>query len=106
MDRSSNHSLAGSAVATTAWPGPAERILQVALELFSRRGIRDVCVDELIALYGVAKSTFYRHFGSKDAGRLPWSAHVASLCPSPGQPRAGRARIPSAWPHNPRDRTG
>ncbi|MFC4397310.1 TetR/AcrR family transcriptional regulator [Arthrobacter sedimenti] len=46
---------------------PAERILSVAYELFSRRGIRDVGVNELIERSGVAKATFYRHFPSKDS---------------------------------------
>ena len=45
---------------------PKERILAAAYELFSRRGIRDVGVDELIRESGVAKATFYRHFASKD----------------------------------------
>ena len=44
-----------------------ERILLVAYELFSRRGIRDVGVNELIERSGVAKATFYRHFPSKDS---------------------------------------
>lgn len=44
-----------------------ERILSVAYELFSRRGIRDVGVNELIERSGVAKATFYRHFPSKDS---------------------------------------
>ena len=34
--------------------------------LFSRRGIRDVSVDEVISTSGVAKATLYRHFSSKD----------------------------------------
>ncbi|NMR30815.1 TetR/AcrR family transcriptional regulator [Crystallibacter degradans] len=45
---------------------PRERILTAAYALFSRRGIRDVGVDELIRESGVAKATFYRHFPSKD----------------------------------------
>lgn len=44
---------------------PRARILTTAYMLFSQRGIRDVGVDELIASSGVAKSTFYRHFSSK-----------------------------------------
>jgi AcrR family transcriptional regulator len=44
----------------------AERILETAHELFSRRGIRDVGVDEIIERAGVAKATLYRHFASKD----------------------------------------
>jgi AcrR family transcriptional regulator len=43
-----------------------ERILDAAYELFSRRGIRDVGVDEVIERAGVAKATLYRHFPSKD----------------------------------------
>jgi AcrR family transcriptional regulator len=43
-----------------------ERVLKVAYELFSRRGVRDVGINELIERSGVAKATFYRHFPSKD----------------------------------------
>jgi AcrR family transcriptional regulator len=42
------------------------RILETAYDLFSRRGIRSVGVDELIEDAGVAKATFYHHFPSKD----------------------------------------
>lgn len=47
-------------------PQARERILDTAYELFSRRGVRDVGVDEVIASAGVAKATLYRHFPSKD----------------------------------------
>lgn len=40
--------------------------MAAAYELFARRGIRDVGVDELVCASGVAKATFYRHFPSKD----------------------------------------
>jgi AcrR family transcriptional regulator len=43
-----------------------ERILDSAYELFSRRGIRAVGIDEVIARADVAKATLYRHFRSKD----------------------------------------
>jgi AcrR family transcriptional regulator len=43
-----------------------ERILDTAYELFSRRGIHDVGVDELVERAGVAKATLYKHFRSKD----------------------------------------
>ena len=43
-----------------------DRILETAYELFSRRGIRDVGIDEIIERAGVAKATLYRHFASKD----------------------------------------
>src|ERR1700758_4873926 len=43
-----------------------DRILDTAYELFSKRGIRGVGVDEVIERAGVAKATLYRHFPSKD----------------------------------------
>ena len=48
--------------------GPArERLVNTAYELFSRRGLRDVGIDEIIDRSGVAKATFYRNFRSKNA---------------------------------------
>ena len=49
-----------------AKPVARERILDAAYELYSRRAIRDVGVDEVIERAGVAKATLYRHFPSKD----------------------------------------
>jgi AcrR family transcriptional regulator len=43
-----------------------QRILDTAYELFSRRGIRAVGVEEVISRSAVAKATLYRHFASKD----------------------------------------
>jgi AcrR family transcriptional regulator len=43
-----------------------ERILDAAYELFSRRGIRAVGVNEVIERAGVATATLYRHFPSKE----------------------------------------
>ena len=43
-----------------------ERILDSSYALFSRRGVRDVGVDEVIEAARVAKATLYRHFPSKD----------------------------------------
>jgi len=40
--------------------------MTTAYDLFSRRGVRAVGVDSIIAEAGVAKMTFYRHFPSKD----------------------------------------
>lgn len=45
---------------------PRERLLDSAYELFSRRGVRAVGIDEVIAHAGVAKATLYKHFRSKD----------------------------------------
>src|SRR3954471_20902611 len=48
--------------------GPArDRIIAVATRLFYKRGIRAVGVDTVIAESGVAKTTLYKHFRSKDA---------------------------------------
>jgi AcrR family transcriptional regulator len=61
--------MAGRLEAEAAPPGESaarERVLDAAYELFLRRGIRDVGVDEVIETAGVAKATLYRHFPSKD----------------------------------------
>jgi AcrR family transcriptional regulator len=68
------------ATAVAARPGPArERILSTAYDLFARRGIRDVGVDEIIERAGVAKATLYRHFPSKDALVLAFLARREQL---------------------------
>jgi AcrR family transcriptional regulator len=43
-----------------------ERILQTASELFYRRGVRAVGVDLVVEQAGVAKTSLYRHFRTKD----------------------------------------
>jgi AcrR family transcriptional regulator len=43
-----------------------ERILETAYELFTHYGLAAVGVDRIVAEAGVAKTTLYRHFGSKD----------------------------------------
>ena len=47
-------------------PDARERILGTAYDLFARRGVRDVGIDEVIERAEVAKATLYRHFASKD----------------------------------------
>ena len=47
--------------------GARDRIVSVATRLFYKRGIRAVGVDLVIAESGVAKTTLYKHFRSKDA---------------------------------------
>lgn len=54
-------------VAAVSPAGAVDRILSVAYELFAKRGVRDVGINELIERSGVAKATFYRHFPSKDS---------------------------------------
>ena len=65
-----------------------ERILDTAYDLFSRRGVRGVGVDEVIERAAVAKATLYRHFSSKDelVHRLPGAARAGL------DPRACRGR--------------
>ncbi len=55
------------ALTLPAEPDARQRILDSAYDLFSRRGIRAVGIDEVIDRAGVAKATLYRHFPSKDA---------------------------------------
>ncbi|GAB2993892.1 TetR/AcrR family transcriptional regulator [Amycolatopsis acidiphila] len=56
-----------------------ERILTTAYELFSRRGIRAVGVDEVVRRAGVVKATLYRHFPSKDQLVLAFLARREQL---------------------------
>lgn len=50
-----------------AGPYPArERILRTAHDLFYRDGVRATGIDRVIAESGVTKTTFYRHFPSKN----------------------------------------
>ncbi|HEX3135114.1 MAG TPA: TetR/AcrR family transcriptional regulator [Planctomycetota bacterium] len=43
-----------------------ERLVATAVELFYRHGFGAVGVDQIITTAGVAKTTFYKHFASKD----------------------------------------
>src|SRR4051812_50113039 len=58
--------------ATEIWglPDPPttgrERIVAAAVNLFYRNGYSSVGVDQVIAAAGVTKTTFYKHFESKD----------------------------------------
>lgn len=52
--------------ASVAFTSAKERLIETAYELFARRGVRGVGVDEIIATANVAKATFYRHFPTKN----------------------------------------
>lgn len=52
--------------AATVTDHPRERILSTACELFARRGVRDVGIDQIVRDSGVARATVYRYFPSKD----------------------------------------
>lgn len=43
-----------------------KKILRVARSLFSKRGVRDVTVDEICHALGISKKTFYQYYGSKE----------------------------------------
>jgi AcrR family transcriptional regulator len=47
-------------------PSPRDRIVTTAYDLFTRRGINAVGVDEVVEKAAVAKTTLYRHFPSKE----------------------------------------
>lgn len=55
---------------------PRERILETAAELFYERGFHAVGVDLIIQRAGVAKTTLYRHFPSKDHLIVAWLEHA------------------------------
>ena len=42
------------------------RLVHVAIELFYSHGFQAVGVDQILATAGVTKTTFYKHFESKD----------------------------------------
>jgi AcrR family transcriptional regulator len=46
---------------------PRDRILEVADRLFYTDGVRATGTEKIMAVAGVAKATFYRHFESKEA---------------------------------------
>jgi AcrR family transcriptional regulator len=45
----------------------SQRVFETARELFYRRGVRAVGIDEIVAEAGVTKPSLYRAFASKDA---------------------------------------
>src|ERR1700689_2433587 len=67
--RDSRHRMATAARGRTNKPAekPArERVFAVASDLFYRKGIRAVGVEEIVNEAGVAKISLYRSFKSKD----------------------------------------
>ena len=65
----------GGVLRTNRGPGRAaarERLLAAAATLFQEHGIQATGVDAIIEEAGVAKSTFYRHFPSKDDLIVAW----------------------------------
>jgi AcrR family transcriptional regulator len=78
-------------------PRAADRILGVARDLFYKKGIRAIGVDEVVRRAGVTKPSLYRSFASKDdltAAYLSkydqefWERFELSAQAHPGNPRA------------------
>ncbi|MFD1982318.1 TetR/AcrR family transcriptional regulator [Mesorhizobium newzealandense] len=78
-------------------PKAAKKILDVAYDLFYRRGIRAIGVDEIVRRAGVTKPSLYRSFPSKDelaASYLRqydleyWERFDEAVATHPGDPRA------------------
>lgn len=79
------------------YPAAAEKILDVARDLFYRQGIRAIGVDEIVRTAGVAKPSLYRAFSSKDElaasylrryDREFWERFDKAVTAHPGDPRA------------------
>jgi len=49
-----------------------EKIVQAAFQLFQQRGYDGTTVDDIVALAGVGKRTFFRHFPSKIEVAFPY----------------------------------
>lgn len=48
-----------------------ERLVEAAFELFDERGFDDTTVDDIAARAGVGRTTYFRHYGSKEAVIFP-----------------------------------
>src|SRR5512146_2504888 len=55
-----------AALSSSEIPKPRDRILQAAANLFYKKGIRAVSVDEIASEASTNKMPLYRHFASKD----------------------------------------
>jgi AcrR family transcriptional regulator len=82
---------------TATAPRAIDRIRESARDLFYRRGIRAVGVDEIVSRAGVTKPSLYRSFASKDEltaaylrdyGRDFFGRFEAVMAAHPGDPRA------------------
>lgn len=78
-------------------PRAAEKILNVARDLFYRQGIRAIGVDEIVKTAGVTKPSLYRSFPSKDElaasylryyDREFWGRFDEAVAAHPRDPRA------------------
>ncbi|MFE0675694.1 TetR family transcriptional regulator [Streptomyces sp. NPDC058867] len=54
------------AVASGAWPPMREALVAAAFQLFLERGYERTTVDDIVALAGVGRRSFFRYFPSKE----------------------------------------
>jgi AcrR family transcriptional regulator len=97
MSQRKSTSTPANAAAEAHQPRAAERILDVARDLFYKEGIRAVGVDEIVRQAGVTKPSLYRSFASKDAlaasylrdyDKMFWERFDKSVAAHPGDPRS------------------
>src|ERR1700735_5593553 len=83
-------------------PGTAEKVLSTASRLFYANGVRAVGVEWIVAESGVAKTSLYRHFQTKDElvsaflqreDREFWEQWDRALATAAGNPRAELSRL-------------
>ncbi|MDX8443608.1 TetR/AcrR family transcriptional regulator [Mesorhizobium australafricanum] len=94
---SSDNKIEASISGAAPAPKAADKILNVARDLFYREGIRAIGVDEIVRRAGVTKPSLYRSFPSKDelaASYLRkydlefWERFDEAVDAHPGNPRA------------------
>ena len=92
-----SHNKIDASLSETPAPRAADKILDVARDLFYREGIRAIGVDEIVKRAGVTKPSLYRSFPSKDelaASYLRkydlefWERFDEAVDAHPGDPRA------------------
>lgn len=78
----------------TQSPGPRERILSTAMDLFYRQGYLATGINQIIAEAEVARASFYAHFPSKGDLLLAYAETIAAK--DMADMRSGLAALPTA----------
>lgn len=76
-------------------PGPRERLLAAATELFTAEGIRVIGIDRVLREADVAKASLYSLFGSKDALVAAYLAQIDENFRSDYYARAEKLNTPA-----------
>jgi AcrR family transcriptional regulator len=79
---------------TATKPGPRQRLLAAAGELFYQQGITAVGVDRVSEVAGVSKRTLYQQFGSKDQLVAESLDHAGASILDMYMPVAGNEEVP------------